>query len=128
MTWEGLRERADAGDPSAADWLAEVLAGRGDVEGLRQRADAGDQAAASRLAELLAARGDVEGLRTELLRGHCQVVERDEGVAGCGVALIGVVSASRAKADDVVPDSEAGGHVSAVGIGAAPVASGPEVR
>ncbi len=33
-------------------------------------------------------------------------VERDEGVAGCGVVLIGVVSASRGKSDDLVPGGE----------------------
>jgi hypothetical protein len=55
-------------------------------------------------------------------------VGRDEGVAGCGVVLIGVVSASRGKADYVVPGSEAGGHFLAVGIGVQPVASGSEVR
>jgi hypothetical protein len=52
-------------------------------------------------------------------------VERDEG---CGVALIGGVSASWGKADYVVPDGETGGHFSAVGIGAEPVAAGTEVR
>jgi hypothetical protein len=36
----------------------------------------------------------------------------------------GVVSASRGKADDVVPGGEAGGHFSAVDIGAQPVAAG----
>jgi hypothetical protein len=46
-------------------------------------------------------------------------VECDEVVAGCGVALIRVVSASRRKADYVIPASEAGGHFSTVGIGAA---------
>ena len=55
-------------------------------------------------------------------------VERDEGVAGCGVALIGVVSASRGKADYVVPGGEAGGHFSAVGTRGEAVAAGPEVR
>jgi hypothetical protein len=43
------------------------------------------------------------------------------------VALIGVVSASRGKAHYVVLGGEACGHVSAVGIGAEPVAAGPEV-
>lgn len=55
-------------------------------------------------------------------------VERDEGVVGCGVALIAVVSASRGEADYLVPGGEAGCHLSAVGIGAQPVATGPEVR
>jgi hypothetical protein len=32
-------------------------------------------------------------------------VERDEGVAGCRVTVIGIVSASHGKADDVVPGS-----------------------
>ncbi|MGH3685572.1 MAG: hypothetical protein ACRDSM_11070, partial [Pseudonocardiaceae bacterium] len=44
--------------------------------------------------------------------------ERVEGVAGCGVVLIGVVSASRGKADDLVSGGEACGHFSVVGIGA----------
>jgi hypothetical protein len=55
-------------------------------------------------------------------------VERDEGVTGCGVALIGVVSASRGKADYVVPSGEACRHFSAVGIGAESVTAGTEVR
>jgi hypothetical protein len=38
-------------------------------------------------------------------------VERDEGVAGYRVVLIGVVSASCGKADYVVPGGEAGGHL-----------------
>jgi hypothetical protein len=42
--------------------------------------------------------------------------------------LIGIVSASRGKADDVVPGGEAGGHFSAVDIGSQPVAAGTEVR
>jgi hypothetical protein len=51
-------------------------------------------------------------------------VERDGGVAGCGVVLIGVVSASHRKADDLVPGGEAGGHFPAVGIGVQPVTAG----
>jgi len=49
---EGLRARADTGDWSAAERLAELLAERGDIEGLRARADTGDWSAAERLAEL----------------------------------------------------------------------------
>ena len=44
-------------------------------------------------------------------------VERDEGVAGCGVVVIGVVSVSRGKVDDTVPGSEAGCHFSVIDIG-----------
>ena len=56
-----LRAAADAGDEHAAGRLAELLAGRGDLDGLRARADAGDGFAARRLAELLAERGDLDG-------------------------------------------------------------------
>jgi hypothetical protein len=55
------RHAADAGDGDAALWLADLLAGRGDLEGatlvLRARADAGDEAAGRRLADLLIRRG-----------------------------------------------------------------------
>jgi hypothetical protein len=57
------RHAADAGDGIAARWLADLLAGRGDLDGLRARADAGDGDAAGRLADLLAERGDLDGLR-----------------------------------------------------------------
>jgi hypothetical protein len=43
-----------------------------------------------------------------------------------GVALIGVVSASRGKVDYFVPGGEAGDHFSAVGIGVESVAAGTE--
>lgn len=64
------------------------------------------------------------------LARHCQVVgvDRDVGVAGCGVVLIGIVSVSYGKADDVVPGGESVRHFSAVGTGAQPVASGTKVR
>jgi hypothetical protein len=56
-------------------------------------------------------------------------VERDEGVAGHRVAPIGVVSASRGKADYIIPGGEAGGHFSAVGIGGEPsITSAPSSR
>jgi hypothetical protein len=54
----------------AAYHLADLLAGRGDVEGLRQLADAGDGLVAYRLAKLLAERGDHNELRLEVLRGN----------------------------------------------------------
>jgi hypothetical protein len=60
---DGLRARADAGDEYAAERLVRLLAERGDLDGLRGRADAGDWFAAERLAELLAERGDLDGLR-----------------------------------------------------------------
>ena len=60
----GLRERAEAGVSYAAQWLAELLAQRGDVEEaldtLRTHAETGDGATARQLAGLLAERGDVE--------------------------------------------------------------------
>jgi len=55
------RNAADAGDGFAAQWLADLLARRGDLDGLRARADAGDGYAAGELADLLARRGDPDG-------------------------------------------------------------------
>ena len=52
---------ADAGDKYAAQSLAGLLAGRGDLDELRTRADAGDEHAAMQLARLLAERGDLDG-------------------------------------------------------------------
>ena len=52
-----LRVRAEAGDSTAANWLAWLLADRGDLDGLRARAEAGDRDAAERLADLLTGRG-----------------------------------------------------------------------
>ena len=57
-----LRARAEA-DAEAAGRLADLLAGRGDLDELRARADAGDECAAERLARLLAGRGDLDELR-----------------------------------------------------------------
>ena len=57
------RHAADANDVFAAFELADLLAGRGDLDELRARADAGDEAAAGRLAHQLAGRGDLEELR-----------------------------------------------------------------
>jgi hypothetical protein len=57
------RHAADAGDTVAAEYLAGLLAGRGDLEELRARTDAGDEPAAEQLAQLLADRGDLDGLR-----------------------------------------------------------------
>jgi hypothetical protein len=54
-------------------------------------------------------------------------VERDEGVAGYRVVLIGVVSASRGKADYIIPGGEAGGHLIAILLGGESVAAGTEV-
>ena len=57
------RHAADAGDGDAGKALAELLAGRGDLEELRARADAGDMAAAEQVAWLPASRGDLKGVR-----------------------------------------------------------------
>ena len=57
------RLATDAGDEDAAEWLAELLARRGDLAGLRARADARDGHAAELLARLLAERGDLDELR-----------------------------------------------------------------
>ena len=48
-----MRARADAGDGRAASRLADLLAGRGDLDGLRALADAGDEDVGSKLAYLL---------------------------------------------------------------------------
>ena len=62
------RHAADAGEVGAAWGLANLLAGRGDLDGavqiMRARADAGDEAAARLLAMLLASRGALDELRT----------------------------------------------------------------
>src|SRR5271165_5442951 len=59
------RHAANVGDEHAARRLADLLAGRGDLDGaaqvLRARADAGDEHAAWRLAGLLEQRGDLDG-------------------------------------------------------------------
>ena len=77
---EGLRARADTGDPFAAERLANLLAKRDDIEEaitlLRAQADTGDHFAAERLAELLTDRGDIDGLRVEVLRGNGSAVRR----------------------------------------------------
>jgi hypothetical protein len=57
------RHAADAGDEHAGKQLAELLAGRGDLDGLRGRADAGDRAAADQLAALPTSRGDLRKVR-----------------------------------------------------------------
>jgi hypothetical protein len=61
------RHATDAGDEYAAWQLADLLAGRGDLEEAEQilstRAGAGHGAAAVQLADLLAERGDLDGLR-----------------------------------------------------------------
>ena len=71
-----LRARADAGDEPAAEQLAEQLARRGDLEELRARADAGDGYAAWQLADLLADRGDLDELRARADAGDEQAAVR----------------------------------------------------
>ena len=56
------RLASDANYFNAAVQLAELLAGRGDLDELRARADAGDNIAANKLAELKGERGDLEEL------------------------------------------------------------------
>ena len=95
---DGLRARADAGDGAAAMQLAELLAGRGDLDRpalLRARADAGDEHAAMRLAGLLADRGDLDQLRARADAG-------DEHAAWRLAALLadrGDLDQLRARAD-----------------------------
>ena len=64
------------GRPSAARWLAGLLAEGGDLDGLRARADAGEEAAAERLAGLLTERGDLDGLRARTNAGEWLAAER----------------------------------------------------
>ena len=70
------RHAADAGDRSAAQRAAELLAQRGDLDEaaqvLRGHAEGGDQLAAFRLAELLAERGDLEEA-IQVLRAQAEV-------------------------------------------------------
>jgi hypothetical protein len=70
------RHAADAGDESAAWRLADLLAGRGDVEELRARADADDKHAISKLAYLLAERGDLDGA-VQVLRARADAGDWD---------------------------------------------------
>ena len=69
---EELQERADAGDGSAANRLAGLLAEQGRVDdaitALWQRADAGDGSAAYRAAELLAEQDRVDDMITIMRR------------------------------------------------------------
>ena len=65
--------------------LAELLAGRGDLDGLRARADAGDRYAARRLADLLAERGDLdEAARILRERGSMDIRRENEFLVGRG--------------------------------------------
>ncbi|GAB3852749.1 hypothetical protein ACFPIJ_48270 [Dactylosporangium cerinum] len=57
-----LRPLADAGDPAAADELAELLMQLDQVEELQQRAEAGDNSAAEVLVEFLAAHHRIDDL------------------------------------------------------------------
>jgi hypothetical protein len=60
-----LRAQADGGNGAAAWLLAGLLADRGDMDQLRARANAGDVYAAELLADLLADRGDLDQLRAQ---------------------------------------------------------------
>jgi hypothetical protein len=71
-----LRARADARDGQAAERLAELLAGRGDLDQLRARADAGNWGAARRLAGLLTKQGDLDGLRARTDVGDKEAARR----------------------------------------------------
>ena len=70
---DGLRGRADIGDPDAARELVRLLRERGDLNGaeqiLRARAGAGDRYAARNLAILLYKRGDLDGAE-QILRAR----------------------------------------------------------
>jgi hypothetical protein len=70
------RRAADAGDETAAQRLADLLAERGDLDELRARADAGDGTAALRLADLLAERGDLDELRARADAGDRFAAQR----------------------------------------------------
>jgi hypothetical protein len=61
---------ADAGNESAAEQLAGLLAQHSDLDGLRARADADDRFAARSLVGLLADRDDLDGLRVLADAGH----------------------------------------------------------
>ncbi|MDP9792119.1 hypothetical protein J2S43_000631 [Catenuloplanes nepalensis] len=64
-----LRERADAGDVTAAEALVDVLAEQGHLDELRERADRGHRYAAEQLADLLALHGRVAELRSRAESG-----------------------------------------------------------
>ncbi len=93
LAWEdldGLRARADAGDPLAADRLADLLTERSDPDGaeqiLRTAANAGDGHAALRLAGLLTERGDLDGAE-QILDGAEQILRARADAGGWPGAL-----------------------------------------
>ena len=84
--------------------LAHLLDERGDLDGLRARADAGDGHAALRLADLLAGRGDLDEaeqiLRARADAGDKDAAERLAGAAGrAAVTWTGPQQILRARAD-----------------------------
>ncbi len=100
------RYAADAGEGLVADYLAELLAGRGDLEELRARADAGDGYAAGQLARLLADRGDLEEA-IQILRARADA--GDEPAAGRLARLL----AARGDLDGLRALADAGDTVAA---------------
>ena len=94
-----LRARADAGDGAASDHLAGVLAGRGDLDELRARADAGDGAASDHLAGVLAGRGDLDELRARADAGDGAASDRLAGVLAEQGDLDGAAQILRARVD-----------------------------
>ncbi|GGQ35739.1 thioredoxin-like negative regulator of GroEL [Actinomadura coerulea] len=73
---EELRDRADAGDVSAARRLADLLAAKGDTQGLRDRAASGDRYAPGRLGDLLVERGEEGELRDRADAGDVHAADR----------------------------------------------------
>jgi hypothetical protein len=103
------RHAADVGDTYAAWQLAELLAGRGDLDGLRARADAGDRWAAGRMAELLADLGDLD-TAVQILRAPAD--------AGDGAAAMRLASllAQRGDLDGLRVRADAGDWYAASGL------------
>ena len=66
--------------------LAELLAGRGDLDELRARADAGDRYAAERLADLLADRGDLDEAE-QILRARANAGDEYAAVRLAGLLV-----------------------------------------
>ena len=96
---DGLRARADTGDGYAAWQLAELLARHGNLGELYARADTGDMCAARRLASLLAERGDPERL-AQILRARADAgIWISTGQLAGLLAKHGYLDELRARAD-----------------------------
>jgi thioredoxin-like negative regulator of GroEL len=103
------RRAAEDGDRDAAFRLADLLAGRGDldeaVQVLRDRTDTGDTDAAGRLARRLAEAGDLDGLRAQADAGDKDAAFRLADLLARRGDLDEAVQVLRDRADSGDPDA-----------------------